>query len=657
MENRPSYPDYAVKDLFELNVGVPKGSKEWRAPGHITSQQAIHLRDDIAAFLKRFSDLSDSSKQISRHYESQRVATLFIGDKEQDFLKSEAFMSLRKSVMDFGVLFIDTEFTDGETLKKFGCQQQVSSGTIDLIQLGGISGHAALLQVRYDCREIHGCVCDKNCLVGKCKLNDLRHKPWESQHLFKNYGVPVPEEIITWLKDDSILKVQSGIVNTDGSYGDIERLELLLGVKIKGFVELQNLTVAWFPQRDTVCRQQGCEKKDFKHLPLLDQHVDDVHGGNVQKRSGNSFLAEMLDVVRADVHYKKVMKKPIWRVDRRKPYSRWPAALKFYDLSDVLVPAMFLLQVGVDVVMKERATCSATNIIPYLRQVLLLYKNEPSLVIHRKESPPGKYFPFRDWSGYGCEDIHLSEAGAFPWRPGMNLPSGIKIDGQIISRNLRQLASELTADVYRLGLGFEDLAEEYRPPSRLADRLWVAKRNWRSQPFCEAPPCNSGRSLQRGRFQYIQHRADTRKRRAQEIPRESKRPRTTPNHKMTRPVYYGHCFRCGAADHTKENCREDLRCLYPLCTNPQRRHDVRVCDALHTICGLCRFRGHNHDDHKKFDLVSLLKISNAWAPAGLFTSLPVLSADPAFWRQPTNEEMAYDSFNQVGRFKYFEKNN
>jgi hypothetical protein len=55
--------------------------------------------------------------------------------------------------------------------------------------------------------------------------------------------------------------------------------------------------------------------------------------------------------------------------------------------------------------------------------------------------------------------------------------------------------------------------------------------------------------------------------------------------------------------------------------------------------------------------VSLLKISNAWAPAGLFTSLPILSVDPAFWRQPTNEEMAYDSFNQVGRFKYFEKNN
>jgi hypothetical protein len=54
--------------------------------------------------------------------------------------------------------------------------------------------------------------------------------------------------------------------------------------------------------------------------------------------------------------------------------------------------------------------------------------------------------------------------------------------------------------------------------------------------------------------------------------------------------------------------------------------------------------------------VSLIKIAIAWAPEGLFTSLPILSGDPAFWRQPDNEEVSYDVFNRTERFKFYEKN-
>lgn len=652
----PLFPSYAVGDTEELNVGVPIGSKDWRVLGRLTIDGADKLREDIVRYLKSYSNLSDARKQLPRQQEEERVATLFVGDNEAKFLESKAFKAMSESVCRFGVLFLDTEFVDAETLKSFGCRQEVSSGTVEIVQLGSLSGHSALLQVNYDCRDAHGCVCDKRCKVGKCDLNILSHKAWQYRDSFKTYGVKVPTEVITWLEDPSIIKVQSGIVNTDGSYGDLERLQMLLGIKVCSYVELQNLTLAWFPQRTTVCNHQGCDQ-EFGFPSLLDQHMDDAHGGSHQKRSGNGFLAERMGIVRADHHYRKILKSPIWSANRRKPFNRWPAALKFYDLSDVMVPAVFLLKIGIEVTKLERATCSSTSIVPYLRQVLLLYKDEPSLVVKRRGAPAGKCIPFRDWSGYNCDDIIHSEAKSFPWRPGFNSPSGFRVEGPIISRNLRQLASELIADVYKLGLEFEDLDSEYRPPLKFANRLSAAKDNWMKEPVCEAPAEQKSKSnLQLHRFEYVQGRAESRKRKREEGSKMSKRPRYTPNHKMTRPVYFGHCFRCGAADHGKKRCQIELKCLYPLCSTPSREHDTRVCDTLHNICGACRLRGHKIEDHLRFDLVSLIKLAVAWAPVGLLTSLPILAQERSFWRQPSNEEFHFDPFNQVGRFRYYEKN-
>jgi hypothetical protein len=485
----------------------------------------------------------------------------------------------------------------------------------------------------------------------------MKHTAWQYKDSFHNYGVAVPNIVVDWLKDGSIIKVQSQIIRTDGSFGDIDRLERLLDIKICSFVELQNLTVAWYPQRDSICHQGRCGGQEFGSRRLLDQHVNVCHGGSVQKKSGNSFLAEMLDVVPADKHYKKITGQEIWKVNRRKKWSQWSAALRYYDVSDVLVPAIFLLKVGIDVVHKERATCSSTNILPYLRQVLLLLKNEPSLVVKRKDGPQNKYFPFKDWTGFNFNDVHLSEARSFPWRPGMSLPNGLSVEGQVISRNLRQLAGELIADPYSLGLSFDDLSEPYRPPAQYADRLKQAKQVWKRTPFCSPPEVPEVcQDLLTCRFGYIQDRSESRKRRGEPVQSDPKRARVIPNHKVSKPVYYGHCFDCGNPSHSKEQCGAELKCLYPLCSHKTRRHDIKVCDALHSLCNLCRLRGHNARDHEDFDLVSLVKIANAWAPGGLFTSLPILSCDKSFWRQPKNEEFCYDAFNQVGRFRYYEKN-
>ena len=279
------------------------------------------MKKSIISFLHRYSSLRQRTAQIPSSIEKERVAVLFIGDDEQKFCESDAFKALKQSVVDTGVLFCDTEFASRRTLEKIGCGQQAASGTIDLVQIGSLSGHAALLQVNYDCREAHKCVCDEDCSIGKCILNNLSHKPWENQESSKNFGVAIPGEIVGWLADEGIIKVQSQIVSTEGTYGDIDRLELLLGIRIRSFVELQNLTDARYPQRDLICRQSGCDNREFPHRNLLDQHMEERHDGVSPKKSGNNFLAKLLGVVPADEHYKKLIGRPVWDVERRKKFS------------------------------------------------------------------------------------------------------------------------------------------------------------------------------------------------------------------------------------------------------------------------------------------------------------------------------------------------
>lgn len=678
MSEKPSYPPYATKDLSELNMNVPSwavvgpSGQSWKSPGSINFLEAGQHVQKVEDFLGMYSKLSKPNDLPSKSRESCRVSTLFIGDDEEKFLQSQAFTALKKSVEDYGILFIDTEFADAASLKKMGCNQAAASGTIDLIQLGGLTGFAALLQVQFDCRDLHGCVCgrERECKAGGCPLNVTSHKAWECRDSFQNYGVTVPTIIVDWLEDQSIFKVQSQIVNTDGSYGDIERLEMLLGIKIRTFIELQNLTITWFPQRETACNYKDCSRrgKDFGSELLLDQHIDQVHGGVHQKKSSNSFLSKMMGITPADEHYKKIMRQPIYKAERRKPYSRWNAALRYYDLCDVLVPAVFLLKIGMDVVSRERATCTTTNVVPYLRQVLMVYKNEPSLTVFRKEMPPGKYFPFKEWTDCDYRDIKNSEAGAFPWRAG--LESTYNADGLIIIRNLRSLSSELTADAYQIVSSWDDIHECYRPPQEYIDRLGTAKQVWRLKPMCGAPvSLDVSERFAKKRLGLILHGAEQKKereglgkhhfaglKRAGEIIQpEAKRVCVMENHLVTFPVYYGHCFKCGAADHTFENCKRKLKCLYPLCIDKSKKHDVRVCDTLHMICDACRNRGHSPRDHRHFDLLSLIKIAILWSPAGLYTSLPILDGDKSFWRQPSDEEFLYGVFNRSRKVLMHEK--
>ena len=245
------------------------------------------------------------------------------------------------------------------------------------------------------------------------------------------------------------------------------------------------------------------------------------------------------------------------------------------------------------------------------------------------------------------------------------------VKGPLVVRNLRQLTAELVADAFKIGLNFEEVHERYRPPTRFVNRLEVAKENWRRAPVCEAPErCLTVERFAGERFGFVRGMAGERTqrlgcgkalynrlKRSGEIqaPVPEKKIKISPNHKVNRPVYYGHCYHCGAGDHSKEKCQDKRKCSYPLCYSEDRKHHVRVCDALHTICGLCRLRGHNPRDHRHFDTLSLLRIATLWSPGGLYTSLPLLAGDRSFWRQPKEEEYYYNVFNRSEKHKVHEK--
>ena len=81
-----------------------------------------------------------------------------------------------------------------------------------------------------------------------------------------------------------------------------------------------------------------------------------------------------------------------------------------------------------------------------------------------------------------------------------------------------------------------------------------------------------------------------------------------------------------------------------------------MCDALHALCGLCRLRGHNPRDHRHFDPMSLVKIALLWSPGGLLTSIPLLAADPTFWKQPDAEDYYFDVYNRSQQLGVYKKN-
>ena len=585
------------------------------------------------------------------------IATLFVGEKEEDFIRSTAFQEVRKSVQESGVLVIDTKFTNGQYLKSIGCHSPFYSG-IDLFQFGGLSGHVCLIQVQYDCSALHKDNCQAPFMGNNSEAKKVPHKAFEFSHDFQNHGASIPKEVVGWLKDDSIIKVQSNIRNVGPVFGVLDRLEKMLGLCLKSFVELRNLTYLWFNDRGTMCKIWNCPQRgvDFEDQDQFALHMYHCHDQSSEAetigRSGNAFLAKKLGVVSGEEFFQCNTGLPIWKVDRRKPFQRWSNPLTYSDICDILVPAAFLLKIGSKIVITETAACLTSNIYPYLRELLLIFKNEPCLVGPNKDTPNGREQYLMCRNGVEYQDIGLlGQSDHIPWRPGFGPPKlrgkeeeEMFVKGEVISRNLRQLAFEIVNDAYAVGTDYQDLALRLRPNlkgfksplgqeqfSRVNGPMYKVSENTKS----------SNRKRHGG-----ETGADV---------TEMKKPKLIPNHKVTSPIFYGRCQKCGSSAHRAPSCNSYSQCLYPLCRISRGTHDTSVCEVLHSVCSACRLRGHKSMHHEAMDLVSLIKIAEAWAPRGVLTSLFLFESDKQSGRTLKNEEYFYNIYNKSKSSRIYEK--
>ena len=591
--------------------------QRWKSFGRLSAEEAKDKFFQIKLFLRNIT-----LKRIQEKESCPQIATLSVGEKEEDFIRSTAFQEVRKSVQESGVLVIDAKFTNGQYLKSICCNFPFSSG-IDLFQFGGLSGHVCFIKVPYDCSALHKCNCRTPSKGEKCEAKNVPHKPFECSDDFQNHGPRIPKEVLGWLEDDAIIKVQSNIRRIGPVSGLLDRLEKVLGLCLKSFVELRNITYLWYNKQYTKCNVRDCPQKgmDFKDQDQFDLHMyqwhDQTYEEGIFSRSGNSFLAKELGLVPGEEFIRSHWGSDIWKADRRKPFQSRSNLLTYSDICDILVPAAFLLQIGNKIVIIENVACFNTNIYPYLRQMLLVLKNVPCLVGPKRGTSGGHEKDVRFWNGVEIQDIYsLAHSEQIPWRPGLESNgenTALSVKGEVISKNLRQLAAEIFNDAYAVGIDFQDLTERLRPnvPGVKCQEN-VSRIN---KPMCKAS-LNAKSSSRRKNGEHTR-----------EYVTEIKIPKLTPNHEMASPILYGRCTKCGSSEHKTHSCTTQSRCLYPLCPISRRSHDTSVCEVLHSICSACRLRGHKITHHETMDLVSLIKIAEAWAPMDVFASLSHLEND------------------------------
>ena len=99
-------------------------------------------------------------------------------------------------------------------------------------------------------------------------------------------------------------------------------------------------------------------------------------------------------------------------------------------------------------------------------------------------------------------------------------------------------------------------------------------------------------------------------------------PKNLKNPQNKGPTFNGRCYRCGSPKHIRANCQKrDIRCLYPLCLEPDTHH-LCVCPVLHNGCHECKRRGHRLSHHNSYSLPVLEEIFLSFSPGGVYTSIP-----------------------------------
>jgi len=243
---------------------------------------------------------------------------------------------------------------------------------------------------------------------------------------------------------------------------------------------------------------------------------------------------------------------------------------------DVRVSVAIVLRAGLAVADWENVD-ARDNILPWVHTLLHSCVDIPRLSNHNAR-------PWNDWKKDSTAKV--------PWRPGIGRATTTKegppIQGLTEFHLLKDFA-EISAQFPLFeGMGAMRLPVLLRPPPG----------KWEDME----------RLMEQVRFHWST--------RGCQLPKNLKNPQNKG------PTFNGRCYRCGSPKHIRADCQKrDIRCLYPLCLEPDTHH-LCVCPTLHNGCHECKRRGHRLSHHNSFSLPVLEEVFLNFSPGGVYTSVP-----------------------------------
>ena len=635
--------DFDIKIHPWLTPEKRANGETWRKLFSINPEEAQLIADDITKQLKNLiyrdrGTYKEKKLLFAALCKDDKTLILFDKGEEKTENAKEYLKEFCVTAIATGCLFVDTEGSDMEMWKSMGCKQENTLYHVSLVQFGVLTGQRILVRTLYNCRGAH-------------KMGE-RMTEEEHEDSFRVNGVPIPDCLVQLLTDPWIYKVQSNITGPANAPGDAQKLGRMLGVKVQALVELQNLFFLRYGQTkkcgiDALCKKLGLDPGSDV---LFEEH---------KRRS--------------------------WTMPRGREKKRWSARMFYYDLIDVLAPAIFCLKLACEIHAVEPAAHPEGSVIEHLRLVFHLLRDEPSFTRSGSLRPHPWHIekPFVEYTNddlYTDNGEDKGQRAVFPfvWRPGMYVGKTNYGLGPYPVRNVRQLAGLVLDDAYKIGGGLirEDwLPKDKREPVDIAKQVH-AFRNPVTAPKAEAfirgPSYDKS---DRYRTVRVLHEKKERKRLGYKTPgpyekeagpsrylgkrkskdaegpspkkaKKKKNKKSEEDYTCVRhPFPYGRCTRCGddvcdGKGHTATNCKEPVRCKYQLCTSDKRGHSTLVCFDIMQKCPACGLRGHPPVAHRFHSIVMLIAVFNAWAPFNVLTSLPYLDGT-GHHRVPTNNEFRF----------------
>lgn len=605
METRPSRHPPAVRNRTEENVPRQPWTKNLENQDLSLKELPVYTMEMVEQLIGNLKHFTQNFLHLNIDDVNSKVLCISKDDLLEDVAQHPVFMNFKKTVEKTGVLIADTECPSQSRLKHLNIPVSAGLGLVEVLQLGDLKGNILIIQILQDCREGHvGCKCPYECsktyekqkngihtYTSSCPTDRGQHAEWGHRSSLKIHGFQeLPEFVREWLNRKSIFVVQSSVACHSGKYEDKERIDRLLGTNTTSWVELQNIHAMFLGTSPTKCDlcQEDLDLGEHRN------HVVSQHGVKAymnKRKCGNGRLFQMFGLQDPVKNFGSEFK--IFKMARHEPFSTWPRELLNYDSGDILIVALTLWQVTIDM-MKIQGLPSTASVLEYMRYILHILKNEPSLTTLSAKDRVWPFQFFRKRNEMGCIEKLPGKIPAY-------LPGGPTLDIPYPVRNIRQVVTDMADDQYYPPFRHSNISPKYR--IQIYDPIEIAKATRRFM----SDWLDANENGKRIDFNDISN----------------------------------------TISRSKLACLNKEQCFYGLCDS-KALHNIKLCPTLHHLCQACGTRGHQEDNHKTYTPIELKNIFDLYCSWGLYTCLPLLCHVEEFKHTLNEFHLSFGYFGDSG---------